>query len=130
MKINTIHSFIGILFISTAYGGAIIELRLKTADVHDAGCDCDLEVAIETPNVKFSKRNLLKAKINNFQGLCVTNKLDSSRNDFETGHLDSYTGGVLGECNGFNAGAEVDGWEMIIFHSGITNTELWNKICF
>ena len=56
-----------------------------------------------------------------FQGLCVTNKLDSSRDDFETGHLDTYTGGVLGECNGFNAGAEVDGWEMIIFHSGMAN---------
>ena len=36
MKINTIHSFIGILLISTAYGGVIIELRLKTADAPDS----------------------------------------------------------------------------------------------
>ena len=43
-----------VLLISTVYGGSILELRVKTATVHDAGCNCDLEVAILSPNVKFS----------------------------------------------------------------------------
>merc|ERR1712133_196805 len=101
MNIITNTILIAILLISTVFGGAIIELRVKTATVHDAGCNCNLEVAILSPN-----------------GLCITNPLDSDRDDFEPGHLDSYTGGILGECNGFNAGADVDGWEMVIIHSG------------
>ena len=45
---------LAILLISSVYGGSILELRVKTASVHDAGCNCDLEVAILSPNVKFS----------------------------------------------------------------------------
>ena len=53
---NNVTVFISaVLLISTVYGGSILELRVKTASVHDAGCNCDLEVAILSPNVNFDK---------------------------------------------------------------------------
>ena len=54
MNIITNTILIAILLISTVFGGAIIELRVKTATVHDAGCNCNLEVAILSPNVIFA----------------------------------------------------------------------------
>jgi len=45
--------YILIIFIGAGLvnGGAIVEIITKTADVHDAGCDCGLEIAILTPKV-------------------------------------------------------------------------------
>ena len=50
--------------------------------------------------------------------MCITQELDDATNNFETGHTDSFTGGVLGECNGYDVGSTLDGWEMLIIHTG------------
>eukprot|EP00090_Calanus_glacialis_P016657 TRINITY_DN26063_c0_g1_i1.p1 TRINITY_DN26063_c0_g1~~TRINITY_DN26063_c0_g1_i1.p1 ORF type:complete len:140 (+),score=36.13 TRINITY_DN26063_c0_g1_i1:46-465(+) len=83
-------------------GRTITELRTKTGTASGAGCDCKMEVAINTP-----------------QGLCVTNELGNSHiNDFQNGHLDSFSGAQLGECQDFEPGDSNSGWELVFFHTG------------
>merc|ERR1712215_324651 len=67
---------------------SIVEFRTKTGTENGAGCDCAMEVAMVTP-----------------QGICVTNELGNDHiDDFEGGHLDSFTGAQLGECLDFEPG--------------------------
>ena len=48
----------------------------------------------------------------------MTPKLNGPGNDFQNGHVDSYTGSQLGECNEFDAGENLTGWEIMIIHGG------------
>ena len=62
--------YILIIFIGAGLvnGGAIVEIITKTADVHDAGCDCGLEIAILTPKVRMKRTHFCgrnKAVANN-----------------------------------------------------------------
>ena len=48
---------------------------------------------------------------------CNTGNLDSDRDDFNHGHVDTFWGGMIGECNEFDMG---DGAAiMVVSHSGI-----------
>merc|ERR1712131_204974 len=100
---ETINSFLFPPFFAAdlASAGLIQELLVKTGTIDSAGCDCDLTFVILTPN-----------------GSCVTPSLDGPGDDFESGHVDSYTGAQLGECNEFDAGTKLTEWEMVIIHSG------------
>ena len=54
--------YILIIFIGAGLvnGGAIVEIITKTADVHDAGCDCGLEIAILTPKVRMKRTHFFE----------------------------------------------------------------------
>ena len=55
----------------------------------------------------------------NFES-CSTGELDTDRDDFDRGHIDSFYGPQIGSCNGFELG---DGIAlMTISHSG---SDMW-----
>ena len=55
----------------------------------------------------------------NFES-CSTGELDTDRDDFDRGHIDSFFGPQIGSCNGFELG---DGIAlMTISHSG---SDMW-----
>merc|ERR1719481_1232406 len=111
MKQTLYSFFILSLAADLASAGLIRELIIKTGTGNGAGCDCDLRFAILTPN-----------------GNCVTSKLDGPGDDFEAGHVDSFTGAMLGECNEFDAGTKLTDWEMMIIHAVMAGLGTMSKL--
>lgn len=89
--------------IISLHGRKILEVQVKTSSDNDAGMDSSGHVSAEVCDSNLN--------------CCNTGELDTSRNDFNKGYTDVFSGGQIGECNEFEI-AESGAALMIVSHTG------------
>eukprot|EP00091_Calanus_sinicus_P001587 TRINITY_DN1159_c0_g1_i1.p1 TRINITY_DN1159_c0_g1~~TRINITY_DN1159_c0_g1_i1.p1 ORF type:complete len:158 (-),score=65.57 TRINITY_DN1159_c0_g1_i1:67-495(-) len=101
MKVSSLFSMLLLAASSSlSRGGIVLEIQAKTSTVADAGMNGDLAVEICNADLV----------------CCNAGTLDTSRDDFNSGNVDVFSGDTLGECEGADIGD--GGAIMIVTHNG------------
>merc|ERR1712112_8779 len=107
--INMKAAVIVLVIIGSCYGSYITELQAKTSTVDHAGCDhCKIYAAV----------------CDSYLNCCDAGYLDTSGDDLESGHIDTFTS--IGECKNFSV-HESGNMIVTVTHTG---SDGWRGVWF